>query len=133
MQETLAALRKKANKGHHCFVLQDVQHRDELEYLIQQWQTKRQTKKDKGLVLLTVSTLSQTHKDFYHNQKNHYQTIANMYTNCYTCCKQFHKPVIASTFIVIHGKLILNSHQVRCWHNIDSLAVLVQAHLPRIH
>ncbi len=29
-----AALRKKANEGQHCFVLQDVQQCDELEYLI---------------------------------------------------------------------------------------------------
>ncbi len=35
-----ANLRRKANEGQHCFVTQDVKHREELEYLLQQRQSQ---------------------------------------------------------------------------------------------
>ncbi len=79
-----ATLRRKAKEGQHCFITQDVKCHDKLEYPIQQWQTKAHAKKDKGLILLTVSALSWTDQDFYHCQKNHYQTIATVYTDWYT-------------------------------------------------
>ncbi len=66
-----------AKEGQYCFVTQDVACCDELEYVIWQWQTRSHAKKDKGLVLLTVLALSQKYQDFHHEQKNHYQTIAN--------------------------------------------------------
>ncbi len=40
--------------------------------------------KDKGLVPIKVLALSQKHKDFYYNQNNHYQTIAEAYAAWYT-------------------------------------------------
>ncbi len=40
-------LRRKAKVGQHHFVEQDVKRRDELEYLIQQWQKKPLSKKKK--------------------------------------------------------------------------------------
>ncbi len=80
-----ADLRRKAKEGQRCFVQQEVKCHEELEYLIQQWHTKACAKQDKGMIPMTVLASSQEHQDFYHKQKNHYQTIANAYTNWYAC------------------------------------------------
>ncbi len=80
-----ADLRRKAKEGQYCFIERDVKCRDELEYLTQHWQTKAHAKKQKGLVLLKVSALSQKDQDYYHKQKNHHQTIANTYNTWYAC------------------------------------------------
>ncbi len=77
--------RRKAKEGQHCFVHWDFKHCDELEYLIWQWQTKAGAKKQKGLILLKVSALSQKDQDYYHEQKNSFWAIANAYTEWYAC------------------------------------------------
>ncbi len=76
-----ANLRRKAKEGQNCFVEWDVKRSEELEYLTQQWQTKAHAEKENGLVLLKVSALSQKDQDYYCEQKNHYQTIADAYTD----------------------------------------------------
>ncbi len=78
-----AALRRKAKEGQHCFVTRDVERRDELEYLDRSWRTKARAEKEKGLVPLKVSALSQQDQDYYHEQKNYFQTIADAYTTWY--------------------------------------------------
>ncbi len=76
-----AAQRRKAIEGQHCFLPQDVSCCEELEYLLQHWQSKVSAKKEKGMIPMTVLAFSQKDQDFYHEQKNHFQTIANAYTN----------------------------------------------------
>ncbi len=80
-----ANLRRKAKEGQHCFVQQDVKCSDWLEYLTWQLQTKAHAEKQKALVLLKVLALSQKVQDYYYEQKNHYQTIADAYTEWYAC------------------------------------------------
>ncbi len=46
---------------------------------------KAGAKKQKGLVPLNVLALSQENQDYYHEQKNNYQTIAITYIAWYTC------------------------------------------------
>ncbi len=78
-------MRRQAKEGQHCVVQQDITRCDELEYLIHQWQTKACAERDKGMITMTVLALSQEHQDFYNEQRKHYQTIANVYTDWYTC------------------------------------------------
>ncbi len=42
--------------------------------------------KNKGLVPIKVLALSQKHQEFFYIQKDHYQTIADAYTDWYTRC-----------------------------------------------
>ncbi len=79
---------KKAKEGQHCFVKQDVERRQELEYLDRLWQTKSCAKKEKGLVLLKVSALSQEDQDYYYEQKKYFQTITDAYTAWYACRRE---------------------------------------------
>ncbi len=58
-----ANLRRKAKEGQNCFVEWDFNSRDELEYLTWQWQTKAHAKKEKSLVPLKESALSQKDLD----------------------------------------------------------------------
>ncbi len=80
-----ATMRRQAKKGQHCFVEHNIKRCQELEYLIWLLETKACAKKEKGLVPLKVSALSQEDQDYYHEQKNHFQTIANAYTAWYDC------------------------------------------------
>ncbi len=101
-----ANLRRKAKEGQHCFILQDVKHLEELEYLLQKWQTQAHAEKDKGLVPIKVLALSQNHQDFYYSQKIIIKPLSMCTLTGILVAKQFHKLVIALTFTVIHGKLI---------------------------
>ncbi len=78
-------MRRKGKEGQHGFGEQDVKHCQELEYLVWGWQTKARAKKVKGLVPLKVLALSQQDQDYYHQQKNHFQTIPDADTTWYAC------------------------------------------------
>ncbi len=58
--------KRKAKQGQHCFVEQDINRCDKLEYLDRSWWTKAQAKKEKGLVPLKILALSQEDQDYYH-------------------------------------------------------------------
>ncbi len=62
-------LRRKAREGQYSFVEQDIKQCDELEYLTWVGQTKAHVKKEKGLVALKVSSLSQEVQIIIMNKK----------------------------------------------------------------
>ncbi len=135
-----ANMRRKAKEDQHCFKEQDVKHRQELEYLVQLCQTKAYAKKENRLVPLKVSVLSHEDQDCYHEQKIIFKPLPTCTPPGMPANMKYHRVVIALTFFVIHGKLILNSLQVLLRLSLmgsltilDSLTVLVTAQLPRIH
>ncbi len=76
-------MRRKAKQGQHCFVAHNVTCQTDLEKSICTWESKARVEKDKGLIPRKVLALSPQHQDFYHEQKNYYQCIANAYTEWY--------------------------------------------------
>ncbi len=96
-----ANLRRKAKEGQHCFVEQDVECYDKLEYLIWQLQTKAPTKKEKGLVPIKISALSLEDLDYYHEQNNHYQVLANAYTDWYAGWHEISQNSISTYFYCV--------------------------------
>ncbi len=135
-----ANLRRKAKEGQHCFVQQDIKCQNELEYITWQWQTKACVKKDKGMIPMTVLALSQEDQDYYHEQKIIIKSLLTHTLTGMPSNANYHKLIIALTFIVNHGMLILNFLWVLprlllmgSLMKLDSLAVLVRAHLSRIH
>ncbi len=76
-------MRRKAKQGQHCFVACDVERHHHLQRIICMWESKAHEEKDKGLILTKVSALSQQDQDYYQEQKNHFQTIADTYTAWY--------------------------------------------------
>ncbi len=84
---------------------------------------------------MTVLALFQEHQEFHNEQKMIIKPLPMRTLTGILANVKYHKLVIALTFIVIHGKLILHSLQVllRLLLKLDSSEVLVKAHLPQIH
>ncbi len=81
---------------------------------------------------MTILALSPEDQDYYHEQKNHYQTIANAYIDWYGHQKTLSQTSISTYYFVSHGILILNSlwvlsrlHLMGSLMKLDSPAVLV--------
>ncbi len=78
------------------------------------------------MVPLKVSALSQEDQNYYHEQRNHYKTIDDAYTDWYACQHTLSQESNSTYFFVNHGKLILNSPWVLLRLNLmGSLTKLV--------
>ncbi len=103
-----ANMRRKSKEGQYCFVEQDVECHDKLEYLNWVWLTKACAEKQKWLVPLMVLDLSEEDQDYYHEQKNIIKLLQMRTLTGMPADMKKHKLVIALTLIVSHGMLILN-------------------------
>ncbi len=83
-----ADMRRLAKQGQHSFVARDSSRREKLETIIRLWKTKAQAEEDKGLIPMTLSALSQKDQDYYNEQREHYQKIADAYTKWYDRCRE---------------------------------------------
>lgn len=82
-----AHMRRKANQGRHCFMNCNISRHEVSMRNICMWERKARAEKDKGLFPKEVLE-SQHDQDYYNKQKNHYQAIADAYTNWYDCCQE---------------------------------------------
>ncbi len=134
-----ADLRRKAKEIQHCFIKQDQHCRELLKWTICLWDTQACVEQTNGLVPLTVKDLSNAQKENYHVQRSYYQRIANEYTAWYSCWWECLHDCNSTYYYAEPWKINLKSLQVLpkissmgSWQKLDSLAILVIAHLPRI-